>query len=114
MPDMQTIADSVLRIIGQTDLPPLKPDGGEPLDVTMRHVIQWQADEIERLRDQMHPLARVLDAATFALALCRTGMASLTGDGVHSPRFNSDAEQFAAAWRDLRAAVEAAEAAGGE
>jgi hypothetical protein len=54
-------------------------------------------------------LLAVLEAARTALGSCRTGLKGLVAKGVHSPQFNSDAEQFAAAWRDLRIAVDNAE-----
>ena len=46
-------------------------------------------------------------AARVALDTCQAGMRPLVEDGVRSQTFNSHAEQFAAAWRDLRLAVEA-------
>lgn len=66
-----------------------------------------QADleaEVEQLRS-------VLLAARVALDTCRAGTTPLVRDGVKSQTFKASADQFAAAWRDLRETVEAAEAA---
>lgn len=59
--------------------------------------------------ERTKPIA-VLAAARVALELCRTGMKELVDNGVRTQRFNSDADQFASAWRDLREAVDDAEA----
>ncbi len=84
----------------------------EAIDVLLNHrsqlleQLRTPLESFTQRHNQLLLLIRVLDAARTALASCRTGMKSLVGDGVYSPRFNSDAEQFAAAWRDLRKAVD--------
>ena len=67
----------------------------------------------EKQRDEIKQLRAVLLTARIALDTCRASMTPLIRDGVHAQTTNSAAEQFAAAWRDLRKTVEAAEAVGG-
>ena len=69
---------------------------------TVSELLEDAADEIERLQ-------RVQSAAKLALGSCRTSMHTLVNDGIHAQSTNSTAEQFAAAWRDLKDAVAAAE-----
>jgi carbon storage regulator len=55
-------------------------------------------------------LERVKVAARTALDICRTEVKSIVDHSVRSPVVKAGADQFAAAWRDLKEAVEAAEA----
>jgi len=51
MAEMSALVHSTVRIIRETDLPPLPGDGSETLDLAMRYAILWQAEEISRLRE---------------------------------------------------------------
>lgn len=68
-------------------------------------VMLEQADTIERL-------TTVLQAARAALNTCQSGMTQLVKGGVRAPATRASSDQFAAAWRDLRAVVDAAEKGG--
>ena len=59
------------------------------------------AMEVKRLRV-------VARAARTALDICSVGMVGLVRDGVGSQSFRADADQFAAAWRDLGESLDAA------
>ena len=59
-----------------------------------------------RLLAERTQLKRIELAARVALETCRASMKPLVRDGVHAQTTNSAAEQFTAAWRDLRNAVE--------
>lgn len=63
----------------------------------------------KRAADRLVQLLAVLEAAKVALDTCSLVLRSIVSDGVRSPRFDSDSQQFAAAWRDLRDAVDNAE-----
>ncbi len=58
-----------------------------------------------RLLAEREQLKRIELAARVALETCRASMKPLVRDGVHAQTTNSAAEQFAAAWRDLRNAI---------
>ena len=61
------------------------------------------------MNERTQQLEAVLVAAKRALETCRVGMQALTGKGVRSQPFSASADQFSAAWRDLKAAVDAVE-----
>ena len=63
------------------------------------------------LLEERAELRPVVTAARIALDVCRRDMRLLVEKGVRHPATKAGADQFAAAWRDLRTAVEAAEGA---
>lgn len=74
-----------------------------------RGVAEFREHIAECNAHPLHPLARVAAAAKVALKTCHESMKPLVSEGVRSPAFSSGADQFAAAWRDLRQAVESVE-----
>jgi len=65
-------------------------------------------EAIDTVCEERTRLLLVLDAASTALKSCRDSMAGMVEKGVRSQTFRSQADQFAAAWRDLRSSVDAA------